>query len=147
MHEIISAFGIDWRLIVIQIFNFALLLGVLWYFLYRPVLNLLAARQEKIAKGVADAEAAATKLSNAEEERQGIVGKAHGEAEEIVDRAREHAEAKGAALLGETQEKSARVLAEAEAKAKESKARALKESEEEVAKLAVLAAEKVLRTK
>ena len=48
MQEILTAFGIDWRLIVIQVFNFAMLAYVLWYFLYTPVLKLLAEREENV---------------------------------------------------------------------------------------------------
>ena len=54
MEEIIHAFGIDWRLIVIQMFNFAVLAGALWYFLYTPVLTILSDREAKLKKGVED---------------------------------------------------------------------------------------------
>jgi F0F1-type ATP synthase membrane subunit b/b' len=56
MEEIIHAFGIDQRLIIIQIVNFAILAGALGYFLYTPVLRLLREREEKIAQGLKDAE-------------------------------------------------------------------------------------------
>ncbi len=146
MQEIINAFGIDARLIIIQLFNFGILLGLLWYFLYEPVLKLLDARREKIAQGVTDAEAAAHARAQADTERSEVVRSAHTEAEEIVKRAEAHATERGAALLAETQGKSARMLVEAASKAASIEARARKESEDEVAKLAVLAAEKVLRT-
>lgn len=145
MQEIIDAFGIDWRLIVIQVFNFALLLALLWYFLYKPVLNLLDQRQKKIAQGVRDAEASAQQLAQAEDEKGAILKKAHEEAEAVVLRAREHAEQKGSELLAAAQEKSARTLKDAEMKAKEAAERARKESEGEIARVAILAAEKVLR--
>ncbi len=145
MQEIIGAFGIDWKLIVIQIFNFALLMALLWYFLYKPVLAMLDARQRKIAQGVADAEAAAQKLAEADSEKVSIVRAAHSEGEEIVARATAHAAEKSAALLAEAQEKSERALADAAAKAAALEERVRKETEDEVAKLAVLAAEKVLR--
>ena len=146
MQEIIHAFGIDWRLLVIQIFNFALLAGLLWYFLYRPVLNMLTARQEKIAQGVQDAEAAAVERASAGEEKNTIVSSAHAEAEAVMARSNERAAEKTAELLGEAQKERERVLADATARAAEISERSRKESEAEIAKAAILAAEKVLRT-
>jgi F-type H+-transporting ATPase subunit b len=147
MQEIIHAFGIDWRLIVIQIFNFGILAGVLWYFLYTPVLNILRDREEKIKKGVADAEAAAGMRKDADATKQSIIKEAHAEATSIVNRGTVHAEEKSAALLAEAQEKIQRNLKEAEKAASELKAAVLKESEAEVAKLAILGAEKILAKK
>lgn len=147
MQEIIHAFGIDWRLIVIQIFNFGLLAGVLWYFLYTPLLNLLAEREQKIKKGVEDAVKAEEALKSADVEKSSILKDAHSEATQIVARGASHAEDKGKALIAEAQEKIARDLASAKQSADEIKAQALKESEAEIAKLAILGAEKVLNEK
>ncbi|MCF7815970.1 MAG: F0F1 ATP synthase subunit B [Candidatus Pacebacteria bacterium] len=146
MQEIIHAFGIDWRLIVIQIFNFGLLAGVLWYFLYTPILKILAEREEKIKKGVLDAEAAAVTLNLADEEKNKILTVAHGEATSIVQRASEHAEQKGVSIVAEAHTKAEKLASDARAKAEEIKAQAHKESESEIAQVAILAAEKILNT-
>ena len=146
MQEIIQAFGIDWRLIVIQIFNFSILVGVLWYFLYTPVLKLLSEREAKIKKGVEDAEHAAQALSEADAERTVIIKEAHVEAGQISARATLHAEEKGKQLIDEAQAKIARDIEAGKKLAEELKAKALKESESEVAKLAFLATEKILNT-
>lgn len=147
MQEILEAFGIDWRLIAIQIFNFVALVVILWYFLYQPVLRILNERQERIAKGVKDAEDAAKALKNADKEKSAIVTKAHTEAGEIVDRAKKHADEKGALILEEAQDKADRIMSDAKDKGEELKAQAREESEAEIAKLAILAAEKVLKEK
>ncbi len=146
MQEILHAFGIDWRLIVIQIFNFSILMGLLWYFLYTPVLKLLAEREAKIKKGVEDAEHAATVRADAESEKAVIIKNAHTEAGTIFARATAQAEEKEKALVAEAQEKISRDLEHARKNAEEMKAQALKESEAEIAKLSVLAAEKILNT-
>lgn len=145
MQEILQAFGIDWRLIVIQIFNFGLLVGVLWYFLYTPILKLLEEREEKIKKGVVDAEHAEHARKEADVEKIKILKEAHGEASQIVTRGTLHAEEKEKALLQEASEKIARDIASAKALSEELKTKAIKESEAEIAKLAILGAEKVLQ--
>lgn len=144
MQEMLTAFGIDYRLIVIQVFNFAILVGALWYFLYTPVLKLLAEREEKIKKGVHDAEKAAVTLSEADSEKNRLIKEAHLEAGSIVSRGTAYAEEQSQKLNAEAEEKIAKRLAEAATYAAELKEKALKESEAEVAKVALLAAEKIL---
>ena len=144
MQEIIHAFGIDGRLIVIQMINFALLAGALWYFLYTPVLKMISEREEKIKKGVEDAESAAKALSEADAEKTAILKNAHGEAGQIVARGTQHAEEKAKALHAEAAEKAVRQLEVAKAQAEDLRMKALKESEAEIAKVAILGAEKIL---
>ena len=55
MSELFSAFGVKWTLLSAQMVNFTIVLVALWYFLYKPVLAILAKRQELVTKGVADA--------------------------------------------------------------------------------------------
>ena len=147
MEEIIHAFGIDGRLIVIQIVNFGLLVLVLWYFLYTPILKLLAEREAKIKKGVEDAEKAELALRDAGEEKKKIVSDAHKNAEEISARAKSFADQKSAEIVAAAESKAAVVLQNAEKRSEELKAQAHKESEAEIAKVAILAAEKILNEK
>jgi F-type H+-transporting ATPase subunit b len=56
----------DWFTIIAQIFNFLILMFLLRRFLYRPILNAMAAREERIAKLLEEAE---RKRREAEEER------------------------------------------------------------------------------
>ena len=146
MQEILHAFGIDWRLIVIQIFNFSILAGVLWYFLYTPVLKLLSDREAKIKKGIEDAEHAAVMRADADAEKTAIIKEAHTEAGHIFVRATQHAEEREKALVEEAQTKIVRDIEQAKKLADELKAKALRESESEITKLALLGAEKVLNT-
>lgn len=146
MQEILTAFGIDWRLIVIQIFNFSILVGILWYFLYTPVLKLLSEREAKIKKGITDAEEAEKALLRADNEKTTILKEAHVEAGQIHARATLTAEEKTSSLIKEAEMKIARDIESAKGLAEELKTQALKESEAEVAKLSFLAAEKILNT-
>ncbi len=53
--ELLSKLGIDWKLLIAQIVNFAILVGVLSYFIYKPLLNLLDARRERVRKAMEEA--------------------------------------------------------------------------------------------
>jgi len=146
MDQLITAFGIDVKLIIIQILNFGILLGLLGYFLYKPILNVLATREEKIAQGMKDAEAAAVAKASADEEKKGILSAAHKDAEEVGSKAKTYADEKALGIAVEAQNKAEGIIKSAEAKSEEIKAQARKDSEAEIAKLSILAAEKILKT-
>lgn len=145
MQQLFSAFGIDWHLLAAQAVNFAIVLVALWYFLYKPVLAVLAKRQEVVAKGVEDAKRAGEMLAGADNEALKRVNVAASEAEAIVSAARESANAEKARLLKEAEARAVAMAADAEARASEVAARSLRESERDVARLSILAAEKILR--
>lgn len=145
MEEIINAFGIDARLIAIQLLNFGILMVALGYFLYQPILRILKEREDKITQGLKDAEAAALAKAQADAEKQVILTTAHKEAEEINARAKAMAEARATEIVSGAQDKAASVIEDAELKGERIKAQAIKESEKEVAQVAILAAEKILR--
>jgi F-type H+-transporting ATPase subunit b len=147
MEEIIKAFGIDGRLIIIQLINFGILMAALGYFLYTPILKMLAEREAKIAQGLKDAETAAQAKAEASLEKQNILTKAHSAAEEINKRAKVAADVQATEIVSGAQVKASQVLEDAEKKREFIKEQARQESEKEIAQIAVLAAEKVLRAK
>jgi len=147
MEEILHAFGIDGRLIVIQILNFGILAFALWYFLYTPVLKLLSDREVKIKEGVENAEKAEKALDEADDKRKEIVSEAHKEAETIAQNANAYADEKLAQKAKEAEAKAETIIKNAETRGEEIKEQIQKDSEAEIAKLAVLAAEKVLKEK
>jgi F-type H+-transporting ATPase subunit b len=147
MDQLFSAFGIDGKLLIAQLINFGVLFVGLTYLLYKPVMKTLDERREKVAQGVLDAEAASEKLATADEEASKKVKGAEGEAETIVASARDLAGTEKARIVKEAEARAQALEADAQARAKETAAKALRESEQEIARLAVLAAEKVLREK
>jgi F-type H+-transporting ATPase subunit b len=145
MQALFAAFGLNGSLILAQAVNFGILLIALTYFLYKPINKVLATRQAKIAQGVQDAERAAEKLASADSVASEKVSHAENEAEGIVLSARETASAEKARILKEAEARAANVAADAEVRAQEASAKMLRESEKEVARLAVLAAEKIMQ--
>jgi F-type H+-transporting ATPase subunit b len=144
MNQLFAAFGIDWHLLIAQALNFGLVMLALWYFLYRPVLSVLEKRREMIAKGVTDAQEAKEKLAHADDEAAHRVSKADEEAEGILKSARAAATAEKTAIVSAAEARAAQVAKDAEARAVEEAMRTRRESEKEVARLAILAAEKVI---
>ena len=147
MEQLIHAFGIDAKLITIQIINFAILAGLLTYFLYKPILKILAEREESIKQGIKDAEDAAKAKASALDEKQALLATAQTEAQAIDARATAFAKEKEVDIVAQANAKASDMVKDAEAKSTLLKTQALKESEAEIAKLAILAAQKVLQEK
>ncbi len=145
MESLLDAFGIDWKLLAAQLVNFGVLFVALTWLLYKPVMKTLDERRMKIAQGVEDAERAAISAANADAEAAKVVQGAEQEADGIVGSARELANAEKARITKEAEARAAQIASDAQVRAAETAARAMRESEREVARLAVLAAEKVLR--
>lgn len=144
--EALSAFGVNGKLLLIQGVNFALLLFILYRFLYRPVFRMLEERQSVIKKGLADAADAEAAREAIERERVAIIASAREDGGKIVENLRRHAIEQEKDLLRAAQEKSGSILEEARTQGEEERQYILRQSENEVARMAVLGAEKILRT-
>lgn len=147
MSELFATFGVDWRLLLIQVVNFGLLLLILWRFLYIPLVKVLDERRGKIAESVMKAEAADRRLAEADTEGKALVAAAGKEAEGLVAAGRSRAEGQASEILKKTQAKADALIADAAARAEEVKRQALSAGEKEIARAAMLAAEKILEKK
>ena len=145
MQALFAAFGLNGSLILAQAVNFGVVLIALTYFLYKPINKVLEARQQKVAKGIEDANLAAEKLSTADGIASEKLTVAETEAEGIVVSARETASAEKARIIKEAEARAAVVASDADARAKEAAAKMQRESEKDIARVAILAAEKILR--
>lgn len=145
MDQILDVFGIDWKVLTVQLVNFAVLLVVLTKVLYKPLLRLIEKRRAQIIEGVANAERAEAALKDADAKKVEIVTHASLQAEDIIAAARKAAQVKEAQILAEGRERYDHLILEASQKSAELKREALEESREEIARLIVLGVEKTLR--
>jgi F-type H+-transporting ATPase subunit b len=145
MTDLINVFGIDWKLIAVQMVNFGVLVFILWHVLYKPVLRLIEQRRTQIIQGVADAERARKALREADAKKGEILTSAILEGERLIAEARATAKRNEQALLAIAHEKRERILMEASLKAEEMHKRAIQEAKEEMARMVVLGVEKTLR--
>lgn len=147
MQELFHAFGIDWRLLILQMINFGILVGALWFFLYKPVLAMLTKREEMIAQGVEDAEVAEKTRLEIEGTKGEVLRAAEKEAHDVVSTAKQHGSDEKVKILKEAEDRAAKIADDALLRAKETVAKAKKDSEKEISRLSILAAEQVLKTK
>jgi len=145
MNALISTFGVDWYSLGFEVVNFGILVALLTWLLYKPVLAMVRERERVVTKGVEDAEAAAEKLAQADEVVSKLVKGAEVEAEAIVKSAHGEATVEKSKILSEAEARAAQIAKDAEARAVETAVRSARESEREIARLAILAAEKVMK--
>jgi F-type H+-transporting ATPase subunit b len=125
--------------------NFSVLLGLLWYFLYTPLLTLIEKRRTQIIEGVANAERAEAALQDADAKKLEITTKATLDAEAVIQAARQAGKLKEEQIVVAATERQERIITEATLKGEEIKREALEESKEEIARLIVLGVEKTIR--
>ena len=147
MSKILEVFGIDWRLLAVNAINFGILLLLLKYFAYGPIMAALEARRQKVSEGVRNADLAERKLKSIEASRTEILAQAGKEADAVLAHGREAGMAKEKEIIAEGETAATALLKDAENQANEMKARAIAESREEVAKLIVLGMEKGMGSK
>ena len=132
---------LDWNLLF-TVINLLILVGAMWYFLFKPIRKILEARQAEVDREAAlmkaktaDAEAMKARyeksLSDAEEERRQILSKARKQADEEYKKIVNNAKATARRIETEASEDIAR-----------SKARILSDAEQEIADMIALATEK-----
>lgn len=145
MEQILAVFGVNWKLLLIQGVNFGLLLFVLHRYLYKPVLKIVDTRRAKIENAIKNAEIAEAELGQVEAEKSRILREATQHGDVIIDAAKKHAEAEEHIMMKDAQRKAVHLLSEAERRVARNHEDMIEKAEREVARMAVLAAEKVLR--
>ena len=126
-------------------FNFALTLGLLLYFVTKPLRKGLAGRREGIEKALADAEQARQDAEARFAEYDRKLAKAAGEVEAIYAEIRREGELESQKIVANAQEMAEKIKTEARRSAAHEVARARVELQREAAQMAVAIAEDLLK--
>jgi F-type H+-transporting ATPase subunit b len=135
IEQIARTFGVDWPHLIAQTISFSIVCALLYWLAYRPVLQMLEARRQQIALGLANAEKIRAELAKTESQRQEVLVQAHAQAKTIVQ------DARAAAARVEAQETQRAVaaaediVAKAHEAAERDRARMLAELRREVGRL------------
>ena len=70
MDSLITTFHIDWKIIIAQAVNFAVVFVVLYIFAIKPLQKIMSERNDKIAKGITDAKEAQALVVQAKEKHE-----------------------------------------------------------------------------
>ena len=142
--ELLSKLGIDWKLLLAQVVNFGILLGVLTAFVYRPLLDLLDARRERIAKAMEDAGRIEGQKKEMEQIRIKELQKIDQEAGAFLERAKEQAEKMKADILQVASKEAEGLLAKGKQQLEGERARVMGEVQMILTKVILEMTEKIL---
>ena len=145
--KIFSAFGLDIKILIAQLINFAILLFILWKFAYKPMFKILEDRKKKIETGIENAVKAEEKLKEIGEEEKKVMIQAKKEAAKILDEAKVMAEESRKKNIEKTKEEIGQLINQEKENMRLEKAEILKSINREVADLVVATVEKVIEEK
>lgn len=130
--------------LVAQIINFLILVAILTKVAYKPLVKVLAERQQRIENSIAaaDKEKALAEELKAEHERQ--LASARTQAQAIIDKAEKFAAAKRDEEIEQTRLECARMLSKAQEEITRERDQAIADMRSEVVSLSLAAASKII---
>ncbi len=145
MDALIGTFHIDWKLMVAQLVNFAIVFVVLYIFALRPLGKLMRERSERIDKGIKDADVNAQLVAEAKKVYDAELARGRQEAHTLVQNMHKEVDVKRQEMVAQAQVESERILSEGKKRLEDEKNRTLRDAEKEIAAIVVSGVEKMLR--
>jgi F-type H+-transporting ATPase subunit b len=140
----LEGLGINLGYLISQIVNFVLLLVILRVFLYKPIVNMLDKRREKIRTDLEEAENARSQAEAAKQEYEKQVEEAREERRSILAQAREQADKMREETLDKARVEAQDLVAKTEDEMETLRRQALAGAQDEIVELAMAAAGKVV---
>lgn len=136
--------GLNLGFLIVQILNFAIIMVVLIAWVYKPLMNMLQKRREKIEKGLEDAQVAADARANAEKDAEALKADAQAKAAQMIREATEKAEAANRDVRAAAEAEMANARKAGLVEMETEKERALNELRVHVTALAIAAAQRII---
>ena len=140
----VEALGISLKEFIFYLINFLILMGVLTRFLYKPFLNMLAARKQSIKDALDNAELTNRRADEKMEQYSKRISKVEEESREIIRTAKIKVDAQARDIIEDARKEAGDIIAKAEKTIEKEKEKAMEEMKQEIAVLAVMAAEKIV---
>lgn len=142
--DALSSLGINGPFLLAQIFNFFVLFFLLRRFLFKPMVNMLETRKQRIADGLQAAEMARREAEAERAQLQSQIDTERRDAMERVAAASKRGETLAAEIESSARQDAVKILEDARFEATRERDRIIAEAQDQIAELAMLAAEKVL---
>jgi F-type H+-transporting ATPase subunit b len=127
-----------------QCLSFVLLIYLLYRFAYAPILRMLDERANRISESMDQAEAIKVANQEAAKRAEQIISDAQGKVRDMLTQANQMSQRTIAAAQSEAREQREKLLADAHAQIETDTQRAKEELQHEVARLAIMAAGRVI---
>jgi F-type H+-transporting ATPase subunit b len=136
--------GLSWPTFVAQIVNFIILLVMLYFFAYKPLLKMMDTRAQKIKESVDESQKIRDKAAKAEEEFQKRIDAVGKESQEVIAKAMRTGEEARQRAQKEAKVEAQAVVEKARQDIQHERDQVIDELRQEFADLTIVAAEKVI---
>ncbi len=145
--DLLAVLGIDWKILIAQIINFAIVLLILWRWVYKPLIKTLSERTKKIDTSLKNVGEIETRLAQVKVEQENILNTARQEATFIIEEAQKSVLIEQQKIADETKVQIEKQLAVAKDKLKQEKDQVLLDIKKAAAGLIEIGAAKILAEK
>lgn len=142
--DALGKLGINLGLLIANTLNLLLMIFLMGAVAYKPIVNMMKQRRERIAEGLSNARKAEEALASAETDKQKLLDEAHAEAQRIVAEARARADDAASQIKSEAQADARRIREEAQAEAGGERDRVMADMRDQIISLSVAAASHLL---
>lgn len=144
MTEIFTTLGIEWQQLLAQIVNFTIVVVVLSFFVYRPVLKLLDDRRDRIQKSMKEVDRINQEKKNLDALKAEVLSKADAEAGEVLAKAKKQGEAMRQEIIDAGHREAADIIARGRKQLEQERRTVLQEVHTHLTGIIVGMAEKIL---
>lgn len=144
MESLITTFHIDWKIIIAQLVNFAVVFAVLYFAALKPLKKLMDERGKTIADGLQNADKQKELLAAQQAEYDATLAKARTDAAALMKDVKADVEKRRAELLAAAQGEAKAILDNGKKMLESEKQQMLAEAKKELVSLVVSATEKVV---
>jgi F-type H+-transporting ATPase subunit b len=145
--ELITKLGIDWRLLLAQLLNFSILMLVLNYFLYKPILGILREREIKVKKSLEDSQKIEEELLATAKEKDKTIREANQQAQVILSEAKNRAELEKQDIVKKAQSEAEQIIIQSQEQTVRMAKQTRQAIKEELADLVIDATSQVIAKK
>lgn len=142
--DILAKLGIHWSQLAAQAVNFTIVVSVLTFFVYKPLLKLIDERRERIRQAMEDADRIQHQKEEIDQFRMQEMKKIDAEAGVLLERTKQQATELRDQMLQAAMRESESVLKRGREQLEEERSRAFDDLQRKVTSLAVVLAGKVI---
>ena len=144
MTELVHSLGIDWKVMIAQLINFAILFFVLKKFAVGPVMKMLEKREARIREQQNAGEIIAAKLGDIDRQKEDILNSARRESQKIIRDAENSAERLREEMQRSAEREAGKIIMTGKRQVEDERLKAETELKKEIGELIALSVEKAV---
>lgn len=144
MDSLISTFNLDWKIIIAQLVNFAIVFFVLYKYALKPLSTLMSERKKTIEQGLMDARLSAQKIEEVSTLYNKELAQAQIESQKLLQEMKQEIETKREDLINKAHLEAEKIIKDGQISLENQKNKMIHEAKKEVGIIVGKALENIL---